>query len=125
MVLTGDVVALLEQRGVRVRHYRFGSNREIAWTVTFDDDLIVVWIPLDVAADEVVDGVFLLPDDTVLDRLTDAPVDRARGALVLATAARDILTLPDFRGRLQLTATSPRGRRDLGEYIYDHTAPRP
>ena len=47
-----------------------------------------------------------------------------RPVLVLASAAEHIMRLPDIQLRLKLSATGPRGTRELGEYIYNHTAPR-
>jgi hypothetical protein len=125
LILTGDAVEHMVRRGVRVRQYHFGDGRQIECSVGFDDDLVVSWIPLAVAEDEVVHGVMLAPDGSEFSRLDDAPVDRARGMLIIASAAEAILRLPDVRLRLTLSATSPRGTRELGEYIYNHTAPRP
>jgi hypothetical protein len=125
LVLTGDAVEHLVRCGVRVRQYHFDDARRIECSVGFDDDLVVSWIPLTVADDESVGGVMLAPDGTEFSRLDDAPIDRARGVLILASAAETILRLPDIELRLKLSATGPRGTRDLGDFIYNHTAPTP
>jgi hypothetical protein len=125
LVLTGDTVEHLERRGVRLRQYHFDDARRIECTVGFDDDLVVSWIPLEVADDETVSGIMRAPDGSEFSRLDDAPVDRARGALILASAAETLLRLPDIELRLQLSATGPRGTRELGELVYNHSAPRP
>lgn len=124
MSLTADAVEHLRRRGVRMREYHFTSNREVACTVAFDDDLVISWIPVDLAEDEALAGVLLTPDDDEVARFDDAPVDRTRRMFVMATAAEDLLPLPDLRLRLRLTAAGPRGARDLGEYVFDHSAPR-
>lgn len=124
MMLTADAVEHLARRGVRMRQYHFPENREIACTVAHDDDLLVSWIPVDLADDEELAGVLLGPDDVELFRFHDAAVDRANQMLIMADPAEDILPLPDARLRLRLTATGPRGLREVGEYIFNHTAPR-
>lgn len=124
MTLTAQAIDHLARRGVRLRHYHFPADREIACTVALDDDLVVSWIPVDLADDEELAGVMVGPDDVELLRFHDAAVDRDRNMLILAGPAEQILRLPDIRLRLRLTATGPRGLRDLGEYIYNHTAPR-
>jgi hypothetical protein len=108
-----------------MRHYRFDEHRQVACTVSLDDDLVVTWIPVAAADDERVDLELLGPDDSVVIRADDVPLDRARGELVMAEAAETLLPLPDIVLRLRLTATGPRGRRDLGVYVYDHSAPPP
>lgn len=124
LLLTGDAAEHLERRGVRMRHYRCPPNASVACTVAPDDDLVVSWIPVDVADDETLDGVLLAPDDRELFRFDDGAVDRGRGELIIAHAAEALLSLPDSALRLRLSATGPRGRRELGECLFNHSAPR-
>lgn len=124
LALTCASVEHLARRGVRIRQYQFDDSREIACTVAPDDDLVVAFIPIEVAEDEQVSGVMRLPDGSEATRVDDIPVDRPRGMIVLADPAERIMLLPDTVLRLQLSATSPRGRRELGEFVYRHTAPR-
>jgi len=122
--LTRELVAHLERRGVRLRHYRFGANREVACTVAFDDDLVVSWIPVTTADDERVEAELTAPDGTVVARFDDLPVDRRHGEIITAEAAETLWPLPDLVLRLRLTAVGPAHRRDLGELVYHHTAMR-
>jgi hypothetical protein len=124
LVLTADAVAHLERRGVRLRQYHFPPEGEIACTVAFDDDLLVSWIPVDLADDEELDGVMIDPAGVELVSFVDAPVDRTSKLLITAMPAEQILLLPDIQVRLRLTARSPRGTRDVREVVYNHTAPR-
>ncbi len=124
MSLTADAVEHLRRRGVRLREYHFTSNREVACTVALDDDLVVSWIPVDLADDEALSGALVTPDDREVARFDDAPIDRTRRMFVMVAAAEELLRLPDIRLRLRLTASGPRGARDLDELVFDHTAPR-
>ncbi|HUQ02206.1 MAG TPA: hypothetical protein VM261_06890 [Kofleriaceae bacterium] len=124
LVLTTDAVAHLERRGVRLRQYHFPPNGEIACTVALDDDLLVSWIPVELADDEELDGVMVDPAGVELVRFESAPVDRAHKVFITAMPAEQILLLPDIKVRLRLTARSPRGTRDVRELVYNHTARR-
>ena len=124
LVLTREVIERLERGGVRMRHYHFDDHRQIACTVGAEDDLVVTWIPVTAAADEIIACDMLGPGGVVFATSDDMPFDRGRGELVLGEPAVGLRRLPDVVMRLQLRAIGPAGVRDLGEYVYNHSAPR-
>jgi hypothetical protein len=124
LVLTRELIDRLVARGVRLRHYHFDDNRRIACTVGAEDDLVVSWIPVVTGDDELLACDMIGPGGRVLATSDDMPFDRVRGELVLAEPADSLRRLPDMTMRLQLRAVGPAGTRSLGEYVYQHSAPR-
>lgn len=122
--LSRETVARMELDGVVMRHYHFGDGHSINCTVGRDDHFVVSWIPVSAADDEVLAATMVAPDGTVVVTADDLPFDRTRGELAIAEPAANLRPLPDIVLRLQLRAVGPAGTRSLGEYIYNHRAPR-
>ncbi len=124
LALTRETVERMERGGVVLRHYHFDDTRSINCTVGRDDHFVVSWIPVTVAAGESITATMVAPDGTIFAADDDLPFDHARGELVIAAPAASLRLLPDILLRLHLHAVGPAGTRSLGEYLYNHQAPR-
>jgi hypothetical protein len=117
-VATATLIARLEERGVRLRHYRVEAGGRIECAVAADDVFVVAHYGADFGAVATVDVV--VTDDTgaVLTRMAEVPV--APGARTLPVLIRgDFLRrAPGGDHLVRLLA----GDREIARYTFAHTA---
>jgi hypothetical protein len=119
LVLTPDLLARLEEGGVRIRHHRVEPGGRTACTVGPDDDLVSLCLAGDFRAGERIDVV--MGDAPVVDkRLEDVPVDRERGQVILVEPGAAIRPLPAHRATIRVLGVGDEGERIIGEYALEH-----
>jgi hypothetical protein len=124
LALTSDLLARLEQDGVRIRHHHVVAGGYTHCTAGPDDDLVALTLRGEFRAGERVDLVYLEAPDFLRERRTDVPVDRVRGQVTLVERGDAVRALPAQRLRVGLYGVSPAGERTIGEYTLLH-APWP
>jgi hypothetical protein len=121
LVLTADLLARLEQDGVRIRHHYVEAGGSTHCTAGPDDDLVGLTLRGEFRAEERVDLVYLEAPDSLRERRTGIPVDSGRGQVVVVERGEAIRALPAQRVRLALYGVGPSGQRTIGEYTLFHT----
>jgi hypothetical protein len=120
MVVTGAIVDRLAREGLKLRSYRVAPGGTVACTVAPDDDLVVTTLDVDLAGVESVDLV-KRRDGAVFSRMSDVPVDAARGEIVYTVSGDRLRGLPKTTIEVEVIAKAPGGPRRLGLYVFDHS----
>jgi hypothetical protein len=113
------------ERGVRLRSYRLAPGESVACTAGPTDDFVVIRLVVDVEEGESVDVASevqnLETGEGWSQTTEDVAVDRRGGELVYAFAGDRVRSLPRTRWTMRAQVHGPRGDRQLGPYILDHT----
>ena len=121
VVTTGDFVANLVKRGVRMREYRLVANGGVDCTVAPDDELLVSRLQAPLAGVERLDIVseFSLAPG-VRHRLDDIPFNATAGEVLYLPKIAEVMAAPAHTLTLTLVATTAGDARPLATYTFRH-----
>jgi hypothetical protein len=120
--VSDSFIKSLAGQGLHVREYRVPRNGSVNCTVTAEDDLLIGRLEAPLAGVTRLDVVIHSPGLPGEVR-QDVPFDPARGEVVVVPNMVQLRAAPSHRLRLELIAVDDDGRRTIGEYIFNHTAP--
>jgi hypothetical protein len=119
-VLTAERREALEGRQARLQTTRVAAGERATLRMS-DEQQLGIWVMQAPLAEVTrVDFEARSPDGELLFALSDVPFDPNRGEVVLACQIHyRALPMPNEM-HVRLTATSPSGSQELGQYILDH-----
>jgi hypothetical protein len=120
-IASGDFVARLGARGLRVREYRVPWNGGVDCTVAPDDELLVSRLQAPLAGVERVDAILEFSfAPGVRHRLEDVPFDAGVGEVVYLPRTAEVKAAPAHSHTVTLVAAQDGVERALGTYTFRH-----
>ncbi len=119
-VVSGEFVARIARRGLRVREYRVPCNGSVHCTVAPDDDVLISRLAAPLAGVVRLDLIAADEGAAAATRLTDIPFRADAGEVVLVPPIERIRALPPSTSRMRLVAVDDGRERVLGEYAFIH-----
>jgi hypothetical protein len=123
--VTAGLLDNARQRGVRLRSYRLAPGDTVACTAGPTDDFVVIRLAVDVVEGESVDVASEAQNvetgEAWSETAEDVALDRRGSEIVYAFAGDRVRSLPRTRWTMRARVHGPRGDRQLGPYVLDHT----
>jgi hypothetical protein len=122
MIVSESFLALLQQRGMRIREYRLAHNGSVKCSVAPDDELLVARIDVPLAGVQRLDAVSTQSfAPGITHRLRDIPFDAHAGQVIYVPKLVEVRELPPHDMSLTLLARDATGvEREVGRYVFHH-----
>ncbi len=119
-IVSGEFVARIAQRGLRLREYRVPRNGSVHCTVAPDDDVMISRLAAPLEGIARLDLLVQDEGDPAPTRLQDIPFRAAAGEVVVVPPIERIRALPQSTSRMQLVTVDDGRERVLGDYTFIH-----
>jgi hypothetical protein len=120
-IVTGSFVDRLAGEGLRVREYRLAPGGQVPCTVTYEDDLVIGRLCVDLTGRKQVDFIICDAQGNEEERWRDIPFSPSTSEIIFTERADTLRALPPTTLRVRLVSVGDEGERLLGEYTFNHT----